>query len=673
MSDPDIGTAPPTAATARPSDLRPVRTQRAVQIGLAFFWILDAALQFQPFMFSKGFVQNFILANAGGQPTPLRWVITNVGNFLLPHIAVWNTFFALVQLAIGTGLLLRRTVRPALVLSFVWVLGVWVFGEGLGGLLTGSASALTGAPGSVVLYGVIGLLAWPRAVARMQAAGAAPAMAPGAGARERGGDLTGVASSAAAQGVGGATGALAVWGGYWIVAAVLFVMPNNRTPTSIASAISGMAPGNPSWYAHFLNSVANRFASSGTQVAWVLAIASVLIGLGPLLARRPTPYLVAGGALSVAFWVTGQGLLGGILTGNGTDPNTGPLIVLLALALAPVPVVELARLHAPLAPWLSRRPVLLGTGAMAVILALILSAAYPAPPPESAATAMGGMVGMAGSGGSSSAVSAVTASCTTGNSRSTRAGLDVNNTPFMAMSANGVYGMNMNGADASAAAGYNTVKANWSYTGPPLPQAEARELLADGRNGPADIHMAATGCAAQPTYSQQINEEQYVQATSGAVARDATPAAAVAAGYVAVSPTNYPVVYYVNPTIEAANAAAHRTLRPSHVDGLVFATTPSGQSVLAAAMYVLPSTISAPPMPYGALVQWHQRTSVCGPTGGSGTALDITGTAPCGAGSTMRATPYLTMVWQIPVAGGPTAIQPPDIQIVEAAVMQEAT
>jgi hypothetical protein len=27
------------------------------------------------------------------------------------------------------------------------------------------------------------------------------------------------------------------------------------------------------------------------------------------------------------------------------------------------------------------------------------------------------------------------------------------------------------------------------------------------------------------------------------------------------------------------------------------------------------------------------------------------------------------MVWQVPVAGGPLAIQPPDIQIVEASVM----
>ncbi len=109
-------------------------------------------------------------------------------------------------------------------------------------------------------------------------------------------------------------------------------------------------------------------------------------------------------------------------------------------------------------------------------------------------------------------------------------------------------------------------------------------------------------------------------------------AAALAAGYVAVSPTSYPVVTYVNPVVEAANTAAKRTLDPQFIDGLVYAALPSGRSVLAAAMYVLPSTVSTPPMPYGALVQWHQRTGVCGPASGSSTAFDVTGTTPCTAG-----------------------------------------
>ena len=61
---------------------------------------------------------------------------------------------------------------------------------------------------------------------------------------------------------------------------------------------------------------------------------------------------------------------------------------------------------------------------------------------------------------------------------------------------------------------------------------------------------------------------------------------------------------------------------------------------------------------------------MCVPTTpNASTPLTISGFAPCAAGTAQQATPYLTMVWQLPVAGGPLAIQPPDIQIVEAAIM----
>jgi hypothetical protein len=656
--------------TPVPHRRRPlVGAQRTVQVILGLLWILDAALQFQPFMFSKSFVNTFILPNAAGQPTVIRWVITNVGHFLAPHIAVWNTLFALIQLGIGVGLLFRRTVRPALAISFPYILGVWIFGEGFGLMLTGSATALTGVPGSVLLYGLIGLMAWPRRTTASRAA-ADPSSGPG-----EGGGRVGVASSAAAQGLGGATTPLVVWSGFWLLSAVLFVLPDNRTQTSISSAITGMAPGNPGWYAHFLTSLGNQFDLIGTQTAWFLAVASLLIGLGPLVARRPGAFLAAGGALAGLFWFSGQGLLGGILTGHGTDPNSGPLIILLALAMVPRVQADAVQpdgalgvavpARAPLASFLRRSPLAVVGGGAAVVVALVLSAAYPAPAAESTAMAMSGMAGM--TGGTTSAPTAATASCTAGNAGTARSGLDLTNTPYMIMS--GTSGMNMNGADASAAAGLNTTKANWSYTGPAFPTALAQELLADGKNGPDQIHMAATGCAREPTFSQEINANQYVQSTSEAVARFESPATALAAGYVPVSPITYPVVYYVNPTIEAANASAKRTLNPQYVDGLVYAQTPSGQEVLAAAMYVLPATVSKAPMPFGALVQWHQRTAVCGPLTGSATTLDITGTPPCDAASVQRPTPYLTMVWQVPVAGGPTAIQPPDIQTVEAAVM----
>ncbi len=643
---------------SRRRDFRLVRTQRTLQIVLGLFWLLDAGLQFQPYMFSSNFTTTYLLNNAQNQPDVIRWIITNVGDFVGPHVAVWNTFFALIQVAIGLGLLFRRTVRPALAVSFFWVFGVWFFGEGLGLIFTGSASALTGAPGSVFLYGLIGLMAWPRSASTEEAAETEPSV--------------GIASSAAGQGLGGATTPLLVWCGYWSLAAVLFLLPDNRTPTSVSSAITGMSSGEPSAYSHFLNSFGNHFGTGGVWTTWLLAIGSLVVGFGPLVFRRPTPFLAVGGLLATFFWVSGQGL-GGIFTGSGTDPNSGPLIVLLALAMVPAALPDPASWLSPFSTALFRSPVLVLGSLVALLAGLFLSAAYPVAAQESTSTAMAGMTGMSGATSGSGGGTATSATCTRGNNGAPRTGLDVQNSPNMVMAGPGT-AMNMNGADASAAAGLNTTKSNWHYTGPALPSAEAQELLAQGANGPTDIHMEAEGCASEPTFSQQINATQYVQNTTQAAARYGDPAAAMAAGYVAVSPTDYPVVYYVNPAIVAANAAAKRTLDPDSIDGLVYAQTPAGTDVLAAAMYILPSTVARAPLPYGPLVQWHQRTNTCGPSlFSTDGALRITGVAPCAEGTVPKATPYTTMVWQVPVAGGPLAIQPPDVQVVEAATMQTSS
>ena len=648
-----------TTGTSRRRDFRLVRTQRLLQIILGLFWLLDAGLQFQPFMFGSGFTTTYLLNNAQNQPDAIRWIITNVGNFVGPHVAVWNTFFALIQVAIGLGLLFRPTVRPALAVSFFWAFGVWFFGEGLGLIFTGSASALTGAPGSVLLYALIGLMAWPRSAPAEDDEETEPSV--------------GIASSAAGQGIGGVVTPLLVWCGYWSLAAVLFLLPDNRTATSVSSAITGMSSGEPSAYSHFLNSFGNHFGSGGVWTTWLLAIGSLVVGFGPLVFRRPTPFLAAGGLLATFFWVSGQGL-GGIFTGSGTDPNTGPLIVLLALAMVPAALPDSESWLSPFSTALFRNPALVLGSLVALLTGLFLSAAYPVAAQESTSTAMSGMTGMSGANSGSGGGTAATATCTRGNNGAPRTGLDVQNTPNMIMAGPGT-GMNMNGADASAAAGLNTTKSNWHYTGSALPTAEAKELLAEGGNGADRVHMAKSGCAKEPTFSEQIGATQYVQATSQKVARYATPAAAQAAGYEPVSPTDYPIVYYVNPTIVTANQSSEHSLDPSAVDGLVYATSPTGEQVLVAAMYLLPDTLTHdPPMPYGSLVQWHQRTGLCVPeTGSPAVPLAISGFVPCVAGSTTGPTPYMTMVWQVPVAGGPLAIQPPDIQIVEAATMQTSS
>jgi len=64
----------------------------------------------------------------------------------------------------------------------------------------------------------------------------------------------------------------------------------------------------------------------------LLALASAAIGVAVGVNWHARPFLAAGILLNVAYWVVGQGF-GGILTGQATDPNAGPLFVLLAVEL----------------------------------------------------------------------------------------------------------------------------------------------------------------------------------------------------------------------------------------------------------------------------------------------------------------------------------------------------
>ena len=122
----------------------------------------------------------------------------------------------------------------------------------------------------------------------------------------------------------------------------------------------------PGWYAHFLTSLANLFSTTGTQTAWILAAVSVTIGLGPLVARRPGWFLAAGALLSLLMWFAGQGLVGNVFSGSDTDPNTGPLVILLAAAMVPTVIASKAAWRSPAGEILRRSPAaaVLGIGAL---------------------------------------------------------------------------------------------------------------------------------------------------------------------------------------------------------------------------------------------------------------------------------------------------------------------
>jgi hypothetical protein len=270
---------------------------RALQSALGAIWLLDGGLQFQSFMYSHGFIA-MLTANASGQP---GWLSSSIdwGAHLAQHnLAFWNTLFGLTQVLIGLGLLCRSTVKPALAGSLMWALVVWWFGEGFGMMFMNMANPLTGAPGAVFLYALVALLVWPN---------------------DRPGGLLGV------------RGAKTMWAALWLVMAWLWLLGPNSTAHATSDAINA-APSGMSWLSSVQDWVAEAAGGNGLPIALVLAALSVAVGTAVAIDWRPRQFLALAIALNLAYWVLGQGF-GGIFEGGATDPNAGPLFILLACAL----------------------------------------------------------------------------------------------------------------------------------------------------------------------------------------------------------------------------------------------------------------------------------------------------------------------------------------------------
>ena len=107
------------------------------------------------------------------------------------------------------------------------------------------------------------------------------------------------------------------------------------------------------------------------------------------MARRPGWFLAAGALLAFLLWIAGQGLVGNVFSGSDTDPNTGPLVILLAAAMVPTVIASKAAWRSPAGEILRRSPAAAVLGVAALGAALALSASYPAAAPESTGSAMG--------------------------------------------------------------------------------------------------------------------------------------------------------------------------------------------------------------------------------------------------------------------------------------------
>jgi hypothetical protein len=285
-------------------------TQRGVQITLGVIWLLVGLLQFQSYMYTHAFLTQIVEPSAQGSPAVISDPMRTMARFYGHDQVLWNTLAGEIQCAIGLGLIVsRRTVRAALFVSFLWAFWIWWMGEGLGMVFSSTpVSPLMGAPGAVLIYGLIGLLVWPTSSEGERSA------ADGGPIGDRGGRV--------------------VWTALWVEAAYLWLLGVDRAHNAIGDQIAGMASGAPHLLASWESSAAASAMGHGETIAVILASVSVAIAAGIWTRLRPLA-LGVGIVLSLAYWVLGQSMGGPFWIGNATDVNSGPLFVLLAVTLMP--------------------------------------------------------------------------------------------------------------------------------------------------------------------------------------------------------------------------------------------------------------------------------------------------------------------------------------------------
>jgi hypothetical protein len=274
------------------ADRQSAGLRRGLQVTLGVIWLLDAALQYQPAMFTKAFPAQMLAPSAAGEPGFVSGPVLLSARLISAHPGAWNAAFATIQLALAVGLLLRPTARAALAGTIAWSLSVWWLGEGLGGIFTGLATPLAGGPGAAVLYALLAVFIWP----------AAPAPSrpdPGTWASVADGSPLG-------------RGARVAWVILWVAMAWLLLHASAQT-----SALT---------------------AGGGTRAAAITVIFTVAFGLaaaGVLVPAATRPAVAIAFVTAVAIWAAGEHF-GGVTDGMATDPNSGPLLALIAVAFWPL-------------------------------------------------------------------------------------------------------------------------------------------------------------------------------------------------------------------------------------------------------------------------------------------------------------------------------------------------
>lgn len=290
-----------------------IGARHRIRLGVGLLWMIAGGLQLQSFMFTRQFADDVLGSASLSQPSPLGALITWTQHLVGDHPVLFNWPFAIVQLAIGLGMVFGgrgRIARLACAGSVAWAGAVWLVGEGAGGLLTGlfahqPAALSTGAPGAALVYGLLTLAAWPR---------------PGA------------IEPPLARGLVSAS-----WLGVWALGAVLATLPAQWGASGLGAQAAMGWMMEPSWAVRPADAVMTWLL--GLPVAAAVAVSigvlavNLIIASAVLLGGRAARTLtIIGIVVALGYWIFAQGF-GGLTTGTATDVGTAPMIILLGLAV----------------------------------------------------------------------------------------------------------------------------------------------------------------------------------------------------------------------------------------------------------------------------------------------------------------------------------------------------
>lgn len=281
--------------------------RRTLQLVLATIWLIDGILQLQSFFFTRSFGLEMISGMSQGNPSiiagPISWSGSTIGH----HAVLTDALFAVVQTAIAVAIVWRPTVKIGLAVSIAWAVGVWWVGEGLGGVLNGTANPVNGAPGAVLIYALLAVLLWPT-------------------------DRSGQNAPFIAARAVGATVAKGLWLVLWASLSYFAVLGANRSSRGLHDLITAEASGEPAWVAWIDHQVAGLVEHRGLAVMVVLAVMLLAVAVGTYLPGSLANVAVALAALiGLTFWVVGENF-GALFTNGATDVNSGPLLMLLAVS-----------------------------------------------------------------------------------------------------------------------------------------------------------------------------------------------------------------------------------------------------------------------------------------------------------------------------------------------------